>query len=169
MPRLSETRPGEGNLHGHWSGSPRISRRPCSGVAAVRVVTSAGDEGEVTFTFGDHLGSSSTIWQASDLGDTDPGVTSYQRYYPYGEPRDGYNSALPTDHTFTGQVSEGLSVLSGGVPPRVAYRRRYGARNAAGRLSRALAAPGAAALWGHRASHQRRPRGRGRRRSRRVI
>jgi RHS repeat-associated protein len=93
------------------------------GVTAVRVVTSAGDDGEVTFTFGDHLGSSSTIWQAGELGDTDPGVTSYQRYYPYGEPRDAYNPALPTDHTFTGQISDGL--LDDGGTGLMYYGARY--------------------------------------------
>jgi RHS repeat-associated protein len=93
------------------------------GVTAVRVVTSPGDDGEVTFTFGDHLGSSSTIWQAGDLGDTDPGVTSYQRYYPYGEPRDDYDSALPTDHTFTGQITDGL--LDDGGTGLMYYGARY--------------------------------------------
>jgi RHS repeat-associated protein len=89
----------------------------------VRVVTSAGDDGEVTFTFGDHLGSSSTVWQAGDLGDTDPGVRSFQRYYPYGEPRDDYSSALPTDHTFTGQITDGL--LDDGGTGLMYYGARY--------------------------------------------
>jgi RHS repeat-associated protein len=93
------------------------------GVSAVRVVASAGDDGEVTFTFGDHLGSSSTVWQAGDLGDTDPGVTSWQRYYPYGEPRDDYDSALPTDHTFTGQITDGL--LGDGGTGLMYYGARY--------------------------------------------
>jgi RHS repeat-associated protein len=93
------------------------------GVNVVRVVTSPGDDGEITFTFGDHLGSSSTVWQAGELGDTDPGVTSYQRYYPYGEPRDDYDSALPTDHTFTGQISDGL--LDDGGTGLMYYRARY--------------------------------------------
>jgi RHS repeat-associated protein len=89
----------------------------------VRTVASPGDDGEVTFTFGDHLGSSSTVWQAGELGDTDPGVTSYQRYYPYGEPRDDYSPALPTDHTFTGQISDGL--LDDGGTGLMYYRARY--------------------------------------------
>jgi RHS repeat-associated protein len=93
------------------------------GVNAVRVVTSPGDDGEVTFTFGDHLGSSSTIWEAGDLGDTDPGVRSFQRYYPYGEPRDVYSPALPTDHTFTGQISDGL--LDDGGTGLMYYGARY--------------------------------------------
>jgi RHS repeat-associated protein len=93
------------------------------GVNAVRVVASPGDDGEVTFTFGDHLGSSSTVWQAGELGDTDPGVTSFQRYYPYGEPRDDYSPALPTDHTFTGQISDGL--LDDGGTGLMYYRARY--------------------------------------------
>jgi RHS repeat-associated protein len=93
------------------------------GVNAVRVVTSPGDDGEVTFTFGDHLGSSSTIWQAGELGDTDPGVTSYQRYYPYGEPRDDCNPSLPTDHTFTGQITDGL--LDDGGTGLMYYGARY--------------------------------------------
>jgi RHS repeat-associated protein len=92
-------------------------------VNAVRVVTSPGDDGEVTFTFGDHLGSSSTIWEAGDLGDTDPGVRSFQRYYPYGEPRDVYSPALPTDHTFTGQISDGL--LDDGGTGLMYYGARY--------------------------------------------
>jgi RHS repeat-associated protein len=93
------------------------------GVNVVRVVTSPGDDGEITFTFGDHLGSSSTIWQAGELGDTDPGVTSYQRYYPYGEPRDAYNPNLPTDHTFTGQITDGL--LGDGGTGLMYYGARY--------------------------------------------
>jgi len=93
------------------------------GVTAVRVVASAGDDGEVTFTFGDHLGSSSTIWQAGELGDTDPGVLSFQRYYPYGEPRNTYNPNLPTDHTFTGQISDGL--LGDGGTGLMYYGARY--------------------------------------------
>jgi len=93
------------------------------GVTAVRTVTSPGDDGEFTFTFGDHLGSSSTVWQAGDPGDTDPGVTSFQRYYPYGEPRDAYNPNLPTDHTFTGQISDGL--LDDGGTGLMYYGARY--------------------------------------------
>jgi len=93
------------------------------GVSAVRVVASAGDDGEVTFTFGDHLGSSSTIWQAGELGDTDQGVRSFQRYYPYGEPRDDYSPALPTDHTFTGQITDGL--LGDGGTGLMYYGARY--------------------------------------------
>jgi RHS repeat-associated protein len=93
------------------------------GVSAVRVVASAGDDGELTFTFGDHLGSSSTVWQAGELGDTDPGTLSFQRYYPYGEPRDDYDPALPTDHTFTGQVSDGL--LGDGGTGLMYYGARY--------------------------------------------
>jgi RHS repeat-associated protein len=93
------------------------------GVNAVRVVASPGDDGEVTFTFGDHLGSSSTVWQTGELGDTDPGVRSYQRYYPYGEPRDDYSPALPTDHTFTGQISDGL--LDDGGTGLMYYGARY--------------------------------------------
>jgi RHS repeat-associated protein len=93
------------------------------GVNAVRVVASPGDDGEVTFTFGDHLGSSSTVWQAGELGDTDPGVRSFQRYYPYGEPRDTYNPNLPTDHTFTGQISDGL--LDDGGTGLMYYQARY--------------------------------------------
>ncbi len=93
------------------------------GVTAVRVVASAGDDGEVTFTFGDHLGSSSTVWQAGELGDTDPGARSFQRYYPYGEPRNDYNPALPTDHTFTGQISDGL--LDDGGTGLMYYGARY--------------------------------------------
>jgi RHS repeat-associated protein len=89
----------------------------------VRTVASPGDDGEVTFTFGDHLGSSSTVWQAGELGDTDPGVTSYQRYYPYGEPRDTYNPNLPTDHTFTGQITDGL--LDDGGTGLMYYGARY--------------------------------------------
>jgi RHS repeat-associated protein len=50
-------------------------------------------------------------------------VTSYQRYYPYGEPRDGYSSALPTDHTFTGQISDGL--LGDGGTGLMYYGARY--------------------------------------------
>jgi len=93
------------------------------GVSAVRTVASPGDDGEVTFTFGDHLGSSSTIWQAGELGDTDPGVRSFQRYYPYGEPRDDYKPSLPTDHTFTGQISDGL--LGDGGTGLMYYQARY--------------------------------------------
>jgi len=92
-------------------------------VTAVRTVTTAGGDGEVTFTFGDHLGSSATIWQAGDLGDTGPGTRSYQRYYPYGEPRNTYNPALPTDHTFTGQITDGL--LDDGGTGLMYYRARY--------------------------------------------
>jgi RHS repeat-associated protein len=52
-----------------------------------------------------------------------PGVTSYQRYYPYGEPRDDYNPALPTDRTFTGQITDGL--LDDGGTGLMYYRARY--------------------------------------------
>jgi len=93
------------------------------GVTAVRIVTSPGDDGEVTFTFGDHLGSSATIWQAGDVGDTDPGTRSAQYYYPYGEPRNAYNPALPTDHTFTGQITDGL--LDDGGTGLMYYNARY--------------------------------------------
>jgi RHS repeat-associated protein len=93
------------------------------GVNAVRVVASAGDDGEVTFAFGDHLGSSSTVWQAGELGDTDQGLRSFQRYYPYGEPRDTYNPNLPTNHTFTGQITDGL--LDDGGTGLMYYQARY--------------------------------------------
>jgi len=52
-----------------------------------------------------------------------PGVTSFQRCYPYGEPRDAYSAALPTDHTFTGQITDGL--LDDGGTGLMYYQARY--------------------------------------------
>jgi len=87
------------------------------------VACGSGADGEVACSFGDHLGSSSTVWQAGELGDTDPGTRSFQRYYPYGEPRNDYNPDLPTDHTFTGQITDGL--LDDGGTGLMYYGARY--------------------------------------------
>jgi RHS repeat-associated protein len=56
------------------------------------------DNGTLYYLFGDHLGSTSVSYRASD------GQTTRQLYKPWGEPRYASGS-LPTDYTYTGQYS----------------------------------------------------------------
>jgi YD repeat-containing protein len=56
-----------------------------------------GQADTLYYLFSDHLGSTSVSYRATD------GITTTQRYYPWGTIRPGPSNVLPTDYTFTGQ------------------------------------------------------------------
>jgi YD repeat-containing protein len=62
--------------------------------SGVRLALRVG--GDLTYLFGDHLGSTSATYRVSDT------VTVRQLYKPWGEPRYA-SSSLPTPYTYTGQ------------------------------------------------------------------
>jgi RHS repeat-associated protein len=72
---------------------------------AMRVQDGTTGANQVHYLFADHLGSSNVTYNTAN------GVSTAQRYYPWGTVRPGPNNALPTGYTYTGQLDSGLGLM----------------------------------------------------------
>ena len=77
----------------------------CAAGASVRVQDGTTGANQVHYLFADHLGSTNVTYNTAN------GVSTAQRYYPWGTVRPGPNNALPTGYTFTGQLDSGLGLM----------------------------------------------------------
>jgi len=99
------------------TGTTVTQRRTLYSFAGTPVAVRTHTNPETTFVFDNHLGSISTAWN-----DTTNTVTR-QRYYPWGKDR-GSTGTLPSDHRYTGQISDATAAPSGGTG-LLYYNARY--------------------------------------------